>query len=255
MADSGQSATKLQQFYEKAHNTGVFPHLRNEFAKNILADAKVKRILDIGCGTGDFGVMFKSVIPDLEVTGIDISEAAVSEAKSKGINAMRLDLSTEKLPFPDNYFDGIYCGEIIEHVFDTGHLMDEMRRVIKPSTSGRLCPIVLTTPNLGAWYNRILLLIGYQPLFTEVSTRAGFGHPVVWWMNAGHIRMFTCRALKEFVVYHKFQIERLIGLGVNTYLGFGARFKFFLIPLNFFLRPFPSLSSELMVVMKKTEAV
>ncbi|MBC7273098.1 MAG: SAM-dependent methyltransferase, partial [Streptomyces sp.] len=57
--------------------------------------------------------------------------------------------------------------------------------------------------------NRALLLAGVQPVFSEVSLRAIHGRPgreVV-----GHLRLYTARALREFVSAAGFRVVRLTG--------------------------------------------
>ena len=69
--------------------------------------------------------------------------------------------------------------------------------------------LMLSTPNLAAWYNRGLLLAGVQPVFSEVSLRGIHGRPgreVV-----GHLRLYTARALREFVAASGFDVVRLAG--------------------------------------------
>jgi hypothetical protein len=60
--------------------------------------------------------------------------------------------------------------------------------VLKPGGS-----LLLSTPNLAAWYNRGLLAVGVQPVFSEVSLRGVYGRPGS--QVAGHLRIFTRRAL------------------------------------------------------------
>jgi hypothetical protein len=57
--------------------------------------------------------------------------------------------------------------------------------------------LLLSTPNLAAWYNRVLLALGIQPIFTEVSLRAIYGRP--GHQVAGHLRVFTRRALEQLL--------------------------------------------------------
>jgi hypothetical protein len=68
---------------------------------------------------------------------------------------------------------------------------------------------LLSTPNLAAWYNRGLLAFGIQPVFSEVSLRGVFGRPgrVV----AGHLRLFTRRALTEFLTASGFRCVTVTG--------------------------------------------
>jgi ubiquinone/menaquinone biosynthesis C-methylase UbiE len=238
-------------FYDQAY-AGEFP-LTGKYARavGVFKDAGVGTLLDVGCGLGDFGRHCRRNIPGIEVKGVDVSEVAVGKARENGMDAVRVDVGNERLPFGDDSFDGIFCGEVIEHVFDTDGLLEELRRVLRPTTPDRLCPLVLTTPNLASWYNRIFMMFGYQPLFMEVSTRGGFGHPIPFWLNAGHIRMFTYRAIRQFVQHHGFRIQRVYSYGINTDLGYGAKHKFTARTLNFLTAPFPGLCSDIVLVLTK----
>jgi ubiquinone/menaquinone biosynthesis C-methylase UbiE len=37
-----------------------------------------------------------------------------------------------RLPFPDNTFDRVICAEVMEHVHDYGHALQELARVLRP---------------------------------------------------------------------------------------------------------------------------
>lgn len=173
-----------------------------------LESNKEFKILDIGCGDGSY---MESLLAELKqrdkrfnlrVYGLDISHAAIAEFNSK--NGYRGVIGTaENLPFSEDTFDLILLNDVIEHVVDTDLVMSEIRRVIK---NNALC--LLSTPNLSAWFNRILLLFGFQPIYSEVSFQKIYGRPgndVV-----GHLRLFTHRAATDFINdQHAFNINCL----------------------------------------------
>ncbi len=239
---------KLKEFYKNnwAKDMQLSEIQKYSVASNLLKGEAFGRILDIGCGEGDFCLKVQSEFAAKEIVGIDISEKAVIRANERGVKALSLNVSEDPIPFPEASFDAVFCGEVIEHLFDPDYLLDEVLRVLK---KGGL--FIITTPNLASWYNRIVLMMGYQPFFTEVSTRGGVGHLFSFWLNAGHIRLFTLRALKEILMKHNFTIERSYGFGVNPKLGIGKKFSFLINIINGILRPFPSLASDIMVVSKK----
>ena len=105
---------------------------------------------------------------------------------------MRASVSGGSLPVADGAADVVIMSELIEHLVDPDGAVAEARRILRPGGS-----LLLSTPNLAAWYNRGLLAFGIQPIFSEVSLRGVFGRPgrVV----AGHLRLFTRRALTEFL--------------------------------------------------------
>lgn len=201
-----------------------------------------KKILDVGCGDGSFIVKFKECC---EVFGIDISEKAVNTAKEAGINAYRVDVSCEKLPFESKYFDIVYMGDLIEHLVNPDFVVREVVRTIR--LDGFL---VLSTPNLASWLNRLLLLLGMQPLFSEVSTSKNFGRPKTQrrqdYVPIGHLRLYTYRALKEFLSYYRFRVVNAKGAPCE-------RLPKVLARLDKFFSKFPSLSSIIIIVASKNK--
>lgn len=200
-----------------------------------------KRILDIGCGDGSFIKKFKE---ECEVFGIDISLKALKKAEKAGIETFKLDVSSEKLPIEDQYFDIVYMGDIIEHLINPDFAIKEARRVLK--SSGFL---VLSTPNLACWSNRILLLFGIQPLFSEVSTLKIFGRPGSY--PIGHLRLFTLKALKEFLNYHGFKIVSIAGTSFLDTISISLlKHLNFLKFIDVIFAKIPSFASILIIVGK-----
>lgn len=203
--------------------------------------------LDAGCGNGKFMKLISKNFPNLTLKGIDYSKKEVLEAKKKGLNVKQGDLE-QGINFKKNSFDIVFSGEIIEHLYDPDFLLSEANRVLKKDGF-----LVLTTPNLCAWFNRILFLFGIQPLFLEPSTKskligAGFlkrfkkeSQPV------GHVRIFTLGALKDLLKESGFKIIKIRGSIFSQGLP-----KWILLFDKMF-KIYPSLSSDLVIIAKKIE--
>lgn len=235
---------KIGNFYEKEEVIHeVVEAKRSKLCYNLIIDlitkdvgsGKRKRILDVGCGDGSFIRKFKEVC---EVFGVDISRRAVKKVREVGINAYKVDVSSEKLPFEDRYFEIVYMGDIIEHLVNPDFAIKEVRRVLK--LGGFL---VLSTPNLACWYNRLLLLLGIQPVFSEVSTLRIFGR--LGTCTVGHLRLFTLKALKEFLNYYGFQLMSILGA---SFLEHPKVLKY----VDVVFSKLPSLASIIIVCCKKT---
>ena len=104
-------------------------------------DQRTLRLLDIGCGTGRFIDAVKQAWPKLPVTGVDLSEAYLKEAKRHLRRRSRLKLvvgNGEALPVPDASQDAVtsifMLHELPPDVRRT--LFRECARVLKPG--GRL---------------------------------------------------------------------------------------------------------------------
>ncbi|QCX76386.1 putative S-adenosylmethionine-dependent methyltransferase [Streptomyces sp. YIM 121038] len=161
-------------------------------------------VLDVGCGDGSAARVAAPLLAGHRVIGVDWSQDALRRASGHLPYVVRGELTDGGLPFASGTVDAVLFSEVVEHLVDPDSALDELRRVLRPG--GHL---MLSTPNLAAWYNRGLLLAGVQPVFSEVSLRAIHGRPgreVV-----GHLRLYTARALREFVAASGFDVVRLAG--------------------------------------------
>ncbi|MDN3355663.1 class I SAM-dependent methyltransferase [Actinomadura sp. DC4] len=171
--------------------------------KALLADADGPQVIvDVGCGDGAATGLVHRL--GHTVIGIDWSVMALRHAQEQGLLLIRGAIDAPGLPLADGSVDVVILSEVIEHIVDTDSAIDEIHRILRPG--GRL---LLSTPNLAAWYNRGLLALGIQPFFSEVSLRGVYGRPGS--QVAGHLHMFTKRALTGFLTARGFVCERVNG--------------------------------------------
>ncbi|WP_458243585.1 class I SAM-dependent methyltransferase [Streptomyces sp. MAI_2237] len=169
-----------------------------------LGTARGQTVLDVGCGDGSAAATARPLLPGHRIVGVDWSQDALKRARTRLSYAVRGELTGGGLPFGAASADAVLFSEVIEHLVDPDAALDEIRRVLRPG--GHL---MLSTPNLAAWYNRGLLLAGVQPVFSEVSLRGIHGRPGT--EVVGHLRLYTARALREFVAASGFEVVRLAG--------------------------------------------
>jgi len=210
----------------------------------LLSQQKIIRILDVGCGNGTLLRMLKKKFPQHIFYGADISDVAINSNKKKylGINWSTIDCN-EKIYFKSLFFDIVIAGEVIEHLYDTDTFFQESYRILKKR--GRL---LITTPNLASWMDRLFLLFGLQPFSTDTSKYSRiFGRELFYKImgitdseSINHLRCFTKGALKSLLVYFGFIIEKDIPcyfheLKINRYLSI----------------IFPSMSQNIFLIVKK----
>ena len=165
---------------------------------------KSGKLLEIGVWDGSIVRNYRPAFEG-EIYGTDLSEEVMRKALPLLKEAKACDLNRDPLPWDDATFDCVVCCEVIEHIVDTDRLLAELRRVLKPGGV-----LVLSTPNLASGINRLFVLLGWQPLSTEVSTRrSNYGNPLRKpLVPAGHVRSYTCRALREQVSDAGFFVEK-----------------------------------------------
>jgi methionine biosynthesis protein MetW len=100
-----------------------------------------KRLLDVGCGAGMLGKAVSGRYE--EVYGIDIAEDAVRLAQQSGVQARRVDLNSEALPFESAFFDAVTALSVLQYVYDPEHALREFHRVLVPGGE-----LLLSVPNM-----------------------------------------------------------------------------------------------------------
>jgi ubiquinone/menaquinone biosynthesis C-methylase UbiE len=161
-------------------------------------------IVDIGCGDGLATSVAARLNPGHRFVGVDWSQDAIRQARARGLTLLRAGVDGSRLPIAAETADVVIMSELIEHVVDTDSVLDQAWRVLKPGGS-----LLLSTPNLAAWYNRVLLVLGVQPVFSEVSLRGVYGRPGS--QVAGHLHMFTRRAVTGLLAAHGFGDIKVAG--------------------------------------------
>lgn len=87
------------------------------------------RILDLGCGSGDFGRYRPN--RKIEVHGVDVDRGAVASAARFEV-AVHADLDESPLPYEDEFFDAVLARDILEHLREPWLTLREARRVLRP---------------------------------------------------------------------------------------------------------------------------
>lgn len=122
-------------FEENGH---IFVDIHPDMSRlvSIFRVQEVKRILDLGCGTGRHLVHFSR--EDFEVSGFDSSktalELAVKWLKDEELDAdVRLNRMEEPFPYPDDFFDAVISIQVIHHnlMQDIFTTVKEVERVLK----------------------------------------------------------------------------------------------------------------------------
>jgi len=99
-------------------------------------DFQDKRVLDLGCGTGEYALWYASKGAK-SVTGVDLSDGSLAIARTRqqkaGVkNAEFLKMDILNLDFPDNHFDYSFSVGVLHHTGDPFRGFQHLVRVTKP---------------------------------------------------------------------------------------------------------------------------
>lgn len=132
----------MEQWNEIFKKRGRVFFKEQENMENILKifrEHGVKRILDLGCGTGRHVIYFAK--NDFQVYGIDIAREGIRLTKEwlkkEGLNAnLKVGSIYEKLPYKNDFFDAVISTNTIHHaaIEKIRKTIQEVERVSKPKS-------------------------------------------------------------------------------------------------------------------------
>jgi ubiquinone/menaquinone biosynthesis C-methylase UbiE len=114
----------------------VFKTSHEMLIKEILVNnGGKKKVLDVGCGTGEFVYKLAEYFKKYEVHGIDLSKEMINKASNKsGFENAKFEIGdVENMPYPDNTYDIITCSHSFHHYPNKDKAMAEMYRILKPN--------------------------------------------------------------------------------------------------------------------------
>lgn len=137
--------------FEARYDDGKRATKRSAFLR-FAGDLRGRRVLDIGCGIG----FFASLCTDLgaQVVACDFAESMVKRSSQRyGSKFLTIRSDVGALPVASGEYDMAIGLDVIEHLYEPGRMLREMRRILK--LGGRL---ILTTDRPG-------FQIGTLPVF------------------------------------------------------------------------------------------
>lgn len=158
-----------------------------EFAEilRILSPQRGERILDMGCGTGEFCYILKrnyGVTP----VGIDINKKAIELASSSYPDISFKSISVDDIE--DGNYDAVTMIEVIEHLPDPLHTLHMIRQLLK--SGGR---VVVSTPNKWAFLHKLKSSVtGFNYLYDPL-----------------HIREFDPKCLTSLFLHAGFIVDKV----------------------------------------------
>ena len=113
------------------------PHPEIARVLKLMREQKVKKVLDLGCGTGRHTVLLAR--SGFEVFGLDNAPSGLKQCKEwlkeVGVKAKLVEASCyERLPYKDNFFDALISVQVIHHarLKEIKRCIKEIERVVKP---------------------------------------------------------------------------------------------------------------------------
>ncbi|MFA6244173.1 MAG: glycosyltransferase, partial [Candidatus Hydrogenedentales bacterium] len=190
---------------------GYYRSPRPELARQI--PKHVQRVLDVGCGGGEFGLSLKRRGVRY-VAGIEVVERAWSLAKQVLDDAVHGNIEQMEPPFDEGTFDCIVCGDVLEHLVEPALALRKLARMMEPEGL-----VVISIPNVQFW------------MTVEMLASGRWKYEDAGIMDRTHLRFFCAEDVRELIADAGLEIvrmeplsmwsEELLKLDANGYLKLG----------------------------------
>jgi len=140
--------------YNAVSSTTIFLWQYELVAREIADYGPVQRLLDIGTGPGHLLLALSKILPEAELTGVDISPAMIAQAQ-RNVKTHRSDTRIDlrvaganALPFADGEFDLVVSTGSLHHWNDPDSSLSEVYRVLKAGGYALMYDLVRNMPRV-----------------------------------------------------------------------------------------------------------
>jgi 2-polyprenyl-3-methyl-5-hydroxy-6-metoxy-1,4-benzoquinol methylase len=118
------------------------------------------KVLEIGAGSCDTLIAIKKLKLAMEVVGIELMELIDSQQHNSEIDKLIIgNIENIELDLPEEYFDVIICGDVLEHLIDPWNTLKKLYKHLKPDGI-----IIISVPNIREYHilYRIFVLADFK---------------------------------------------------------------------------------------------
>jgi 2-polyprenyl-3-methyl-5-hydroxy-6-metoxy-1,4-benzoquinol methylase len=172
---------------------GYFKRNRSEMMDFLPVTAK--RILDVGCGTGNFGASIKLKM-NVELWGIEIDKAAARVAITQYDNVLVGDIFEVMSSLPLKYFDCIFFNDVLEHLVNPYEVLQKIK--VNLAQGGVL---ICSIPNVRHYRTFFKLVFKKQWEYKDKGV-----------LDKTHLRFFTEKSIKDMFHMLDYEIVNMKGI-------------------------------------------
>lgn len=172
-------------------NPNYYSYPRLELVNLITEDfEKPLKILDIGCGIGAMCAYLRGRYPNASTYGVEIN-AVVAEVAKHMMDVICADIETLEFPWPDDFFDYVIMGDVLEHLHNPKKVLQKLQKHMK--SDGH---IIISIPNMKHYSVILPLLINDRFTYTDSGI-----------LDTTHLKMYTYTEIQRLVIESGYEVE------------------------------------------------
>jgi len=168
-----------------------FSNIRKELLDLIPNENRNGTLLEIGAGSGDTLVYAKNNNYAKKVYGIDLCALPNSSQKSNDIEEFLYgNIEEMDLPFKNDTFDVIVCGDVLEHLVDPHEAIEKIKKLLKPQGV-----LITSIPNIREWH-----------VLVQIVLYGSFKYSDEGILDRTHLRFFCKKDIEQLFIDSNMQI-------------------------------------------------
>jgi 2-polyprenyl-3-methyl-5-hydroxy-6-metoxy-1,4-benzoquinol methylase len=170
-----------EAYGDKAQN--YFAHTRRDIIR-VMPPGKGRRVLEVGCGRGHTLMALKQSGYAAEAVGVELVPLQRSDEEVRGVDRYIVgNIETDVLELPQNYFDVVVCGDVLEHMNDPWAVVGKLQGLLRGNGS-----LVASVPNVREARTLYNLLVKGDFAYTESGV-----------LDRTHLRFFCKRNILDLL--------------------------------------------------------
>lgn len=155
-------------------------------------------LLDVGCGSGAFGRLLRSLRPYMELWAVEPDPASARAAENGFDHVIAGEFPNDLLP--SGRFDVVMFADVLEHMVEPEIAL---RAAVKALSKGGI--VVASIPNVRHWRAVVWPLLRHG---TWTYTNDGV-------LDRTHLRFFTCRSMCDLFANSGWSVESVTGINMT----------------------------------------